>query len=234
MGDREAKGIKAKEEHEFEEAHAVWLNGHLRKRKGERRDRLKRGHGHGEKLFLKKVWWPMFGSLDELHPEYEVSDWRGARCYLDFAWLRGDLRFNLDVKGYGPHVEQTDRTKYERELLREIQLQTYSFRNVAIPYDTVARDPQLLQQMIRQLLQSLERKPSETSLNLSTTELAILQFAQTQLKDVSPSQVAKAIGIHPSTARHYMKKLVEKGRLIALGKSTCVRRYQYFRDEFRF
>lgn len=172
--------MKSKEDQEFEEAHAVWLNGHLRKRKGERRDRLKRGHGHGEKLFLKKVWWPLFGTLDELHPEYEVSDWRGAKCYLDFAWLRGDLRFNLDVKGYGPHVEQTDRTKYERELLREIQLQFYFFRNVPIPYDTLARDPQLLQHMMRQLLHTYERDGKDRDKGLSLVEQELLRYAKLQ------------------------------------------------------
>ncbi|MBP1977842.1 hypothetical protein [Cohnella thailandensis] len=35
----------------FEEAHQVFIRGHLERRKGERRGRLERGHREAEKLF---------------------------------------------------------------------------------------------------------------------------------------------------------------------------------------
>lgn len=57
---------------EFEEAHGMFINKHLTERLGERRGRLVRGHNYAEKLFLQNVWWPLFESLDDLHPEYEV------------------------------------------------------------------------------------------------------------------------------------------------------------------
>ena len=52
----------------FVEEHKKWLEYHLNRRKGERKNRLERGHNHGEQMFLEKVWWPMFGKLDHLHP----------------------------------------------------------------------------------------------------------------------------------------------------------------------
>lgn len=61
----------------FVTAHQAWLDKHVQSREGERKGRLERGHGHGERLFLEKVWWPLFGHFDHLHPEYEVADWRG-------------------------------------------------------------------------------------------------------------------------------------------------------------
>jgi hypothetical protein len=66
----------------FMEEHELWLKKHLRRRSGERKDRLRRGHGHGEKLFLEKVWWPIYGDFTGLHPEYEVADWRGMKFYI--------------------------------------------------------------------------------------------------------------------------------------------------------
>lgn len=57
---------------DFGQAYAKWLEDHEKRRSGERRGRLVRGHGHAEQLFLQQVWWPAVGSLDHLHPEYEV------------------------------------------------------------------------------------------------------------------------------------------------------------------
>ncbi|GFN29770.1 hypothetical protein [Paenibacillus xylaniclasticus] len=39
-----------------EKEHIKWLKAHQNQRSGERRNRLERRHGHGEKLFLERVW----------------------------------------------------------------------------------------------------------------------------------------------------------------------------------
>ncbi|MNJ24078.1 hypothetical protein D3C77_184820 [compost metagenome] len=62
----------------FVEAHTAFIQDHLSRRIGERRSRLERGHGHGEVLFAENIWWPLKGNFDDLHPEYEVLDWRGS------------------------------------------------------------------------------------------------------------------------------------------------------------
>lgn len=59
---------------DFENAHRLLLERHLNLRTGERKGRLLRGHQYAEKLLLKNVWWPLFGNLEHLHPEYEVYD----------------------------------------------------------------------------------------------------------------------------------------------------------------
>ncbi|GIO16758.1 hypothetical protein J19TS2_63130 [Cohnella xylanilytica] len=43
----------------FEIEHAKWIKWHLRRRMGERKDALKRGHGYGNQLFAEKIWWPL-------------------------------------------------------------------------------------------------------------------------------------------------------------------------------
>jgi len=53
----------------FEIEHAKWIKGHLKRRNGERKDALKRGHGFGNQMFVEQIWWSLLGHYDGLHPE---------------------------------------------------------------------------------------------------------------------------------------------------------------------
>ena len=55
--------------------------------------RLEENHGYGEKQLIKEIWWPAFGNLDNLHPEYEVHDYEGGYRYLDLAFIRSMITF---------------------------------------------------------------------------------------------------------------------------------------------
>lgn len=48
------------------EAHNVFIRTHLDNRSGERRGRLERGHGHGEALFAKQIWWNLRGDFESI------------------------------------------------------------------------------------------------------------------------------------------------------------------------
>ncbi|MNJ60888.1 hypothetical protein D3C77_566510 [compost metagenome] len=98
----------------FQIEHDKWISDHLRRRRGERLDALKRGHGYGNRLFVERIWWPLVGHFHGLHPEYEVKDWRGRFYFVDFMWGIGAIRIVIEVMDYGYHG--TDRTKYRRDL----------------------------------------------------------------------------------------------------------------------
>lgn len=86
----------------FQTEHDKWLNGHLKRRKGERLDALRRGHGYGNRLFLEKIWWPLVGHFNGLHPEYEVKDARGKAYFVDFVWLIWMARIGIEAAtGFG-------------------------------------------------------------------------------------------------------------------------------------
>ncbi|GJM81478.1 hypothetical protein HMSSN139_39740 [Paenibacillus sp. HMSSN-139] len=73
---------------DFDQAHQAFMEKHLAGRTGERKGRLQRGHQYAEKLLLQNVWWPLFGTLEHLHPEYEIYDWNRKSQFLDFAFCR--------------------------------------------------------------------------------------------------------------------------------------------------
>lgn len=64
----------------FQAVYGNWLEKHLKERNGEEKRKLADGHGHVEKLFLERVWYPAMKQLEYLHREYKVADFRdGSR-----------------------------------------------------------------------------------------------------------------------------------------------------------
>mgnify|MGYP001322868184 CR=1 FL=1 len=221
---------------DFEEEHARWLEAHLQKRSGERRGRLERGHGHGEKLFLRNVWWPLHGNLDHLHPEFEVLDWRGRPFFVDFVWMPGHVKIALEVKGFGPHVRDIDRKWYCDELNRETFLQGLGFQVVSVPYDDVEERPELIINLLRVLFSRylIGGSKAETLLRI---EREVLMLALQMNKPIRPQDIVKKLGINHRTAVRYLQTLCEKGRMrpILGGRGTKVVRYElvrHFSDDF--
>lgn len=115
----------------FEEAYELFIRDHLASRTGERRGRLERGHFHAESLFLRNVWWSLRESFQDLHPEYEVLDWRGSSYFVDLAWLPGFVKLLIEIKGFGSHVRNMDRQKYCNELNRETFLYAMGYHVIS-------------------------------------------------------------------------------------------------------
>ncbi|WP_342671695.1 hypothetical protein [Paenibacillus glacialis] len=121
----------------FEEAHTLFIQEHLSNRTGERHRRLDSGHGHAESLFLRNIWWPIQGHFQDLHPEYEVLDWRGRFYFADLAWLPGYAKLIFEIKGFATHVRDMDRHKYCNELNRETFLYAMGYHVISFAYDDV-------------------------------------------------------------------------------------------------
>lgn len=196
----------------FEEAHDKWIREHLASRSEERRGRLERGHGHGEKLFARNVWWPLRGDLEGLHPEYEVPDWRGRSYFADFAWLPGHLKLVIEVKGFAAHVRDMDRLKYAHELNRELFLQSMGYRVVSFAYDDVEQRPELCILLLRMLLSRF--RPEQAPPGKATpAEMEVVRLAIQIVEPLRPIDVAAHLDIHPKSAVTLLRRLVDKGWL---------------------
>ncbi|HEY0829098.1 MAG TPA: DNA-binding response regulator, partial [Bacilli bacterium] len=106
----------------FASAHEQLINHHLKGRVGESLRRLKKGHGHAEKLFLELVWWPAFGHFNYLFPEYKVSDFMDGFRYLDFAYMRGGFKVCIEIDAFGTHWRDVDRWQFADNLIRQNHL----------------------------------------------------------------------------------------------------------------
>lgn len=196
----------------FDEAHQRFLEHHLSLRKGERRGRLERGHGHGEKLFLEKVWWPLKGSFDRLHPEYELLDWRNRPFFGDFVYFTrgGAGKIIIEVKGYASHVKELDRQGHANECKRELFLEGLGFRVVSIAYDDIRDQPLLLVALMRMLLSQYE-SDQEAVPKLSYAENELIRLSLTLARPIRPIDVQDRLRMSYRRTVRMLNKLSDQG-----------------------
>jgi len=215
----------------FQIEHDKWISDHLRRRKGERLDALKRGHGYGNRLFVEQIWWPLVGHFKGLHPEFEVKDWRGRSYFTDFMWIVGTARMAFEIMDYGSHG--TDRTKYRRDLNRGLYLQTQLCTVYYISLDELKENPAFILSSLRNILSpylSSEPGSSGTSRKAySKIERDLMRAAIRNNRVIRPAEAARELELYPMTVIKYCRILAEKGkfRAVAKGASGRVTYYEY-------
>lgn len=205
------------EKERFEEAHRQWRDGHLAGRSGERRRRLEEGRAHAEKEMLKQVWWPAFGSLEHLHPEYEVTDFREGKRYIDLAYVRAPFKIAIEIDGYGPHVRDLSRRQFADQWVRHMHLINDGWIVVRIGYDDVKDRPRLWQQSIMQLVGRLygERSSAESGATVGAVEdKEIVRLAAGLGGSIKLRDVRKRLGVGYRAARTILSRLERKGWLV--------------------
>jgi len=211
---------------EFEKAHSAFIQSHLSRRSGERRDRLQRGHQHAEKLFAQLIWWPLKGNFDHLHPEYEVIDWRGRSYYTDYGFQLGQITFLIEIKGFGSHVKEMDRTKYSNELNRELFLQGIGFRVISFSYDDVAYRADLCISLLRTILNRYHpmEQPVECAL---LVEKEVIRLAFTLARPLRPIDIEQHCSINHRTAKKILLSLCTKGWIRPIQHKNTIRIIEY-------
>jgi hypothetical protein len=210
---------------EFENAHQLLMDQHLSVRTGERRGRLARGHQYAEKLFLQNVWWPLFGNLNHLHPEYEVYDWNRKSQFLDFAFLPPYGKFGLECDGYQSHVKDMDRERFSYSLNRDTFLNGLGWRIIHFSFDDVQNRPEICRMLLQMVIApSLIRVPSGQS--LSPQDKEIVKLAWSLDKGLRPKDVMLQYHLNFRTARKQLQELVRKGLLRPVMQNSYICYYE--------
>lgn len=215
----------------FEREHKEWLCNHLKQRKGERLDALKRGHGYGNRLFVERVWWPLAGHFHGLHPEYEVKDWRGRSYFVDILWEIGASRIAFEIMDYGLHG--TDRSKYRMDLNRGLFLQSQDCTVLYISLDELKENPSFILSALRNILFSylLAEKSAKTTAEraYSRIERDLMRAAIRHHRFLRPADAARELELHTMTIIKYCRQLVDKGKFrpVARGSSQRIIYYEY-------
>ncbi|WP_138754980.1 hypothetical protein [Paenibacillus sinopodophylli] len=209
----------------FESMHAAFIEKHLTSRKGERRARLERGHGFGERLLLQNVWWPVFGHFDHLHPEYEVYDRNRKSYFLDFAYLPPFGQFDLECDGYQSHIKEMDRDKFSYALNRDTFLTALGWRMLHFSFDDIKDRPEICQSLLRLAVGPYLLR-EKTSLTATRTEKDLLLLAWSLGRAIRPIDVSEAWKVNFRTSRKLLTGLADKGWLQPISKGTTIRYYE--------
>lgn len=209
-----------------EQAYEEFIQYHLDSRSGERRGRLERGHRHAEALFIRQVWWPLRGDFCDLHPEYEVLDWRGRSYFADFVFKPGVVKLLIEIKGYAAHVRDMDRQKYSNELNRETFLCAMGYQVISLAYDDVEQHPELCITLLRMVL-SRYMSPAGPVDKILLAEKEIMRFVIGQSGSVRPKDIAEQFKWDSKTVRKTLSRLCEKGWLNAVTHGAGVRKVRY-------
>lgn len=146
----------------------------------------------------------------DLHPEYEVLDWRGRSFFCDFAWLNGAVKLIIEIKGFGPHVRDMDRQKYCNELNRETFLSGMGFQVISFAYDDVAQRPELCITLLRLVLSRFQTSTSSVCLD-HIVEREMIRLAFTLARSIRPIDAVNHLGINHRTAVRTLQSLCAKG-----------------------
>jgi DNA-binding MarR family transcriptional regulator len=183
---------------------------------------------YAESLFLRKIWWPIFRSFDDLHPEYEVLDWRGKSYFVDFIWTPGTVMLAFEVKGYGPHVTEMDRRGYCEELNRETFLQGLGYRVISIPHDDVVSRPEVIIALLRLVLGRYQTIHSPMP-RLSLIEIEILRLGCKLAGPLRGVDAARHLKVSRRTAVRYLNRLCACGVMEALRTGATEERVTAYR-----
>lgn len=215
----------------FNMEHEQWLSSHIKRRKGERLDALKRGHGYGNRLFVEQIWWPLAGHFHGIHPEYEVKDWRGRSYFVDILWEVGASRIAFEIMDFGSHG--TDRSKYRMDLNRGLFLQSQDCTVLYISLDELKENPSFILSALRNILfpyLSAGKSAKNTAEGAySKIERDLMRVSIRHQRVLRPADAARELELHTMTVIKYCRMLVDKGKFrpVARGASQRIIYYEY-------
>lgn len=214
----------AESEIRFKAACQRWLIEQLRTASNERKRRLEKGLGYSEKLFAYEVWWAAFGNFDNLHPEYEVRDFKDGVRFLDFAYINNGLHLCIEIDPYGTHNRNMSRRDHDDQLERQNDLIIDNWKVLRFSLDQVKDSPRKCQLKIQQGLGKWGIEQSGHSVS-NPIDQAILAVMRQQNLAVSPIELSNRLGWHRSTISRHLAHLLKLGHIFPAqsGRSKITR-----------
>lgn len=194
-------------------AYEVWIEKQCKGCSEERKRRLTRQSNHAEKLFIRNIWWPSFGQLNNLHAEYEIRDFKNGWRYLDFAFIVEGFKICIEIDGYGTHSRDVNRTQFSDHLLRQNHLVIDGWYLLRFSYDDIVERPRVCQQIVQQLMGKLSVLNAWPEISLTPSERTILRLAVSLSTPITPQFATAHLKLHRTTVTRHLKSLVLKGLL---------------------
>ncbi|MDQ8738928.1 DNA-binding response regulator [Paenibacillus sp. LHD-38] len=169
---------------------------------------------------MEAVWYPAFQELDGLYPGYEIADFRDGVRYLDFAYLKADLRLVIEIDGFRTHSTEITRGEFSDSLMRQNHLILDGWKLLRFSYDDIKEKPHICQHLLQQFLgRSLIGRKEEVSAEIFLQQ-EILKYAVESHAQIRPSDVIQLLRIKKRDAQRLLHGMVMRQLLLPAGKGT--------------
>lgn len=209
----------------FESTYEKWLaeqvEGETNRR---RRELLRKGLGHGTVTFLRSIWFPVFGNLDHLYPEYEVRDFNNGYRYLDLAYMPGSAKGCIEIHGYRSHARDVEASRFKDLCMKQALLVLDDWLFLPIAYLSIQEDPGVCKQLILSLAGKL--LSIETPAELSWVEAETVRFARRIMRPFDSRELAVHLRRTERHTRSILLELVGKKLLVEASGKQRYRTFQ--------
>jgi hypothetical protein len=171
------------------------------------------------------VWWPAFGQFRDLHPEYEVFDFKDGHRYLDYAFIRPHLRLAIEIDGYGPHWRNQTRWQFSDQWQRQNHLIIDGWSVLRFTYDDICDKPRLCQQILQQFMGAMLGENNSVG-EATFLEKEIVRLAKRLCRPITPDDVCHHFNIENKYARRILLSLTEKNWMKPASGTIRIRSYE--------
>ncbi|MFD0677717.1 MULTISPECIES: transcriptional regulator [unclassified Paenibacillus] len=189
-----------------------------------RRERLEKGLGHGEKEFLRTIWYPVVGHFEHLYPEWEVSDFANGYRYLDLAYMPGEAKGAIEIQGYGSHARDIEVWRFKDLCIRHCHLALDGWMVMPIAYPSIIETPKQCQQLILSFIGKFISL--DVPEKLSCLESETLRFARRLLRPFTPTELSAHLRVSTRHARTLLHSLVDKQLVFVVDGQARGRTYK--------
>jgi hypothetical protein len=193
----------------FDEEYEKYMKWHIGKRTGPRLERISPDLGHAEQKFLRNVWWPTFHQFENLHPEYEIRDYREGYRYIDFAYILPYFRIAIEIDGFGPHWRNISKWQFSEQYHRQNSLSIDGWHVLRFTYDDVDERARLCQQAIQQFMGRWQSTSSALE-GLTASEREVVRLAIISSHSITPNDVCSLLHVCSKHGQKLLRSLVRQ------------------------
>lgn len=210
----------------FEQVYTEWLDGQIEAEESVRRlERLLQGLGHGTLEFLRQVWYPAVGNLDDLHAEWEVRDDHGGYRYIDLAYRPDGAKGAIEIQGYGSHARDLDTRRFKDLCWRHSLLGLDGWTLLPVAYLSIVEEPERCRQLVLAFVGRFLSYDVSAG-GLTWLEEETIRYARRRFVPFGAAELARHLRVTDRHARSILSTLVEEDRMrIASG----IHRYRTYR-----
>ncbi|MDO3411340.1 transcriptional regulator [Saccharibacillus sp. CPCC 101409] len=215
---------------DFERMYDEWL---LKQAEGEgnprRKELLERGPGHGTVEFLRQIWVPAIGNLDDLHAELEVRDYHGGCRYIDLAYCPGGAKGAIEIHGYASHARDLDTRRFKDLCWRHSLLGLEGWTLLHVAFLSIREEPERCRQLVLAFVGRFLSYAASAE-ELSWLEEETLRYARRRLAPFGAGELAGHLRV---TDRHARTVLHTLARRELLEVASGTQRYRTYRMKGR-